>query len=445
MWVRQASLDCLFLFLLIHTTGARFVNISIDDTYGDLATGQKPIYWPSASGVYSAWYYSAKCGTDGCGLVSNTSLAFNGTWTAASYDPTSPYKTTGLNITLSFTGISIWVFFIIANTQNPDASELAGPVAVGNVSIPFNTACNFTLDGNDMGPFFHQTNGTPAIQYNASVFNATGLDNSQHELVIWTKGVNQTNLIFDYAIYTADIPDNATSSTLIGSSSTRTIAHPTQTAKTYISSSNRKLKIAIGCAFGGLGFIALLVALAFRFRRSRRSQKVVIEPILTTSFNRQLLVGGSDGVKTSNTTDLQQQNSASQNENPGPSEGIMPNQHGIVHSHSFDSTGRLVPFRQFQSSLAPNRKGQDGLRAMRQMEINQHLQTAQQEMQDLTPRQSAMRSETSSDVIGQETDREMEVMREQIHRLNTRMEHLHMQLSSDLAQGLSDEPPPTYY
>ncbi|KAF8345122.1 hypothetical protein F5887DRAFT_885429 [Amanita rubescens] len=198
MWVRQAFLNLLFLFLLVCTVWARLVNISIDDTYGDLATGQKPVYQPTGSG--SPWYYSANCvpGIPGCYVAPDTSLAFNGTWTAGSYDPLS-YNTTGINITLSFTGISIWLFFIISNTGNATASTGSN---IQTFSEAFDTACNFTLDGNDMGSFFHRTNGTPAIQYNASIFNATGLDNSQHELVIWTKGVNQTNLIFDYAIYT---------------------------------------------------------------------------------------------------------------------------------------------------------------------------------------------------------------------------------------------------
>ncbi|KAF8326945.1 hypothetical protein F5887DRAFT_925011 [Amanita rubescens] len=402
MWVRRASLNLLFLFLLVCTVWARLVNISIDDTYGDLATGQKPVYQPTGTG--SPWYYSANCvpGIPGCYVAPDTSLAFNGTWTAGSYDPLS-YNTTGINITLSFTGVSIWLFFIISNTGNATASTGSN---IQTFSEAFDTAIML-----------------------ASSMLGTGLDNSQHELVIWTKGVNQTNLIFDYAIYTG-----------------------TQTAKTYISSSNLKLKTVIGCALGGLALIALLLALAFRFRRSRRAQKGVIKPILAASFNHcQLPVSGSDGVTMRNTVDMQQQNSASHNENPGPSEGIITDQHaGIVHSHSFDSTGRparLVPFRQFQSPQVPNRKGQDELRAERQMEINQHLQTTQQEMQVLTSRQSAMCSESDhnpspNDVIRQ---REMEIMREQIHHLNTRMEHLHMQLSSDWAQGLSDEPPPAYY
>ncbi len=56
-----------------------------------------------------------------------------------------------------------------------------------------------------MGAFSYQPNNSEAaqnIQYNATVFSASGLSNSQHEFVISTSGApNMTYVNFDYAIY----------------------------------------------------------------------------------------------------------------------------------------------------------------------------------------------------------------------------------------------------
>ncbi|KAF8336674.1 hypothetical protein F5887DRAFT_987266 [Amanita rubescens] len=114
-----------------------------------------------------------------------------------------------MNITFSFTGVSIWVFFM-------------GDI----LSVPTSTECSFTIDGNHMGAFSYQPNDGEAvqdIQYNAIVFSGSGLSNSQHEFVISTSGApNMTYVNFDYAIYTADVTDNVNSSTstsLVSSSS----------------------------------------------------------------------------------------------------------------------------------------------------------------------------------------------------------------------------------
>ncbi|KAF8333290.1 hypothetical protein F5887DRAFT_922112 [Amanita rubescens] len=419
------------------STPAHLVNFSIDDTYGDSRTGQIPLYQP----IGDSWYYpSSRVSADSSVMAPSPSFAFDKTWTGTASADT--------NITISFTGISIWVFFILLNVW-----EAVEPLLPVNST---DTACNFTLDGNYMGSFFHAAGGVGIIQYDAPVFNATGLDNSQHELVILTKYGNSC-AIFDYAIYTydhsiiapADVADNTTSSTLTGSSSTSAIDHVTSSPEIRDSSPISGLRVIIGCAVGGLGLVMLVVVLVLRFRRSRKKRNGVIEPTIATSCN-------PNDVTISNSTELPQQNYI-YNENLGLSWGILPNQPGMIHSRSFDSTGRpgaLVPFLQFQpSSHVPNEKGRDELRVARQMEINQHLQSAQQEIQNLSTRQeSEMQhsepshgSSSSIDVRRRGTERGMEVMREQIRQLNTRIENLRMQLSSDWAQGLSDEPPPAYY
>jgi hypothetical protein len=101
MWVRRSVIGLIaLLFLGGCTTQAGLVNISIDDTYGDLTTGQKPIYQPSGP------WFTPSCG-ESC-IVDpqpSASSAFDGTWTAATYDPSnSSYSNAGVNITFYFTG-----------------------------------------------------------------------------------------------------------------------------------------------------------------------------------------------------------------------------------------------------------------------------------------------------------------------------------------------------
>lgn len=90
MLVRRVAL---VLFLASSTTRAALVNRTIDDTFGDSVTGQRPVYLPT-----SPWAGS-NCTT--CAIVPNKALAFDGTWTAATYNPNF---FNNMNITFSFTG-----------------------------------------------------------------------------------------------------------------------------------------------------------------------------------------------------------------------------------------------------------------------------------------------------------------------------------------------------
>jgi hypothetical protein len=198
MLAKQVTLNLLYL-LLVSTAQASFVNVSIDDTYGDAITGQKPVYQPSGP------WDGANC--THCDIVPSVALAFDGTWTAATYNPGK----SNINITLSFTGqekktdfcfndsrcligVSIWVFFILANL-NTFGYGLA-------------TNCNFTLDGNFMSSFNSKPNlTTHNLDYNVTAFSIGGLSNTQHTLVISANDYpNSTFINFDYAIYTYVYP-----------------------------------------------------------------------------------------------------------------------------------------------------------------------------------------------------------------------------------------------
>ena len=106
----------------------------------------------------------------------------------------------------------------------------------------------------------------------------------------------------------------------------------------------------------------------------------------------------------------------------------------------------LVPVR--REPFISSTKSRDELRAVRQIEINQRLQSAEQEMHNLTSRQLTLHggTDTSSEQHGrQEAEHEMGCMRDQILELRAQIEQLQAERSSDWAEGLCDMPPPAYY
>jgi len=87
-------------------------------------------------------------------------------------------------------------------------------------------------------------------------------------------------------------------------------------------------------------------------------------------------------------------------------------------------------------------RSREKLRAMRQTEINERLQSAQQEMSNLTlsqPTQLASQGQRPG-----QTDQEMASLREQIEELRSQIGNLQGQRQSDWALGLTDDQPPAY-
>ena len=129
--------------------------------------------------------------------------------------------------------------------------------------------------------------------------------------------------------------------------------------------------------------------------------------------------------------------------NPGSATAYS--QQSPIRSPLSEASGStVVPFR--RQTFAHNNKSRDELRAVRQMEIHQRLQNAEQEMHNLTSRRLIHDGPDASSEYGrQETEHEMGSMREQIRELRDQIERLQAERSSDWAQGLSDEPPPAYH
>ncbi|KAF9457719.1 hypothetical protein BDZ94DRAFT_1175025 [Collybia nuda] len=163
--------------------GAVSTNRTIDDQFGDPATGGRPVFLPTTEGVWEGR------GCVGCGVEPDPAQAFRGTWNAATFRP-GEGGSGPLYIDLSFTGTAIYVYFIIANTIQDG----------GVITL---TECNFTLDGQHEGFYRHVRDNTPEMEYNVLVFSQTNLSNTEHALVVSAGGVNyQVFVNFDYAIYT---------------------------------------------------------------------------------------------------------------------------------------------------------------------------------------------------------------------------------------------------
>ncbi|KIL65654.1 hypothetical protein M378DRAFT_76615 [Amanita muscaria Koide BX008] len=181
--LKRGAIALLLIFLPI--CHAVLVNRTIDSNLGDPVTNFQPIYHATPG---SDEWDDETCTT--CNITPDPAAAFDNTYMSATYFPhNQPLE--GINITLQFTGVAVWVFFILSNTN-----------VHGNPFV--STHCNFTLDGQHAGSFSHEPdNTTTAFIYNVAVFSQTGLSNTPHEVIV---SVNDfpipTWLCFDYAIYT---------------------------------------------------------------------------------------------------------------------------------------------------------------------------------------------------------------------------------------------------
>lgn len=167
---------------------------TIDDHYGDSVTGVVPVYG-------NAWNYGPSCPS--CRVQPNPELVFDKSWHDATAHPGDPESH---NVTLTFTGTAIWVFCPMP----------------GYISKWVTTFVNisFALDGKVDGAYTNPGAGSDML-YNVTVYNKTGLPNTQHTLVITPQyDVNASYIAFDYAMYMyedGETPSNTNTSISITS------------------------------------------------------------------------------------------------------------------------------------------------------------------------------------------------------------------------------------
>ncbi|KIL67139.1 hypothetical protein M378DRAFT_74229 [Amanita muscaria Koide BX008] len=175
----RAFYRTLCLLFAIPVCHAILVNQTIDSNKGDPVTGFVPIYQPQGP------WADQTC--SGCYIQPDTTKAFDGTWNAATYHP----ELQNVNFTLRFTGVAVWVFFILSN------ANVHGPGTTTNTQV------NITLDGQHAGSFSHDPDlTTQDLIYNVPIFSQSGLANAPHELVVATNDYPISTFInFDWAIY----------------------------------------------------------------------------------------------------------------------------------------------------------------------------------------------------------------------------------------------------
>ncbi|KAF4592953.1 hypothetical protein EYR38_008659 [Pleurotus pulmonarius] len=151
-------------------------NVTIDDRYGDEITLTVPTYLPP-----DAWSSRGNA-------QPNASLAYNRTW----HDTTSHPEHAANNVTFNFTGVSLFVYCIIANTP-PHSSQI------------FDAFANYTffLDGELVGGYKHDVEQTEIFFYNVPVYVNQTMENKFHSFSIVPYSKEKpVLLLFDYAIYT---------------------------------------------------------------------------------------------------------------------------------------------------------------------------------------------------------------------------------------------------
>ncbi|KAM6500174.1 hypothetical protein JOM56_003188 [Amanita muscaria] len=368
----------LFLFT-IPVCRAVLVNRTIDSNLGDPVTGFMPIYEPP-----QAFWSSQPCG--GCYIQPDVAKAFDGTWNSADYIP----GLQNVNLTLRFTGVAVWVFFILANA------------GIHGAGLTTNTV-NITLDGKNAGIFSHYPDmNMQDLTYNATIFSASGLANTSHELVIGTNDyANYSYINFDWMIYTVDVnaPSPQSASTAFtpttDSSSIASTSSPTSTPQR----SSPNIGVIVGSTLGGLAVMFLV--LVFLVRRLRRAPPVRYK------------------------------------KDEGMLDIDVPARHQPYHK-------REIPV----SAQEPTQSKAARLREERQREIDEHIQSAQRELDNSRPDRNPGSADENGDPSAagpSEPSPEFDSLRNEMQQLRDQIEYLHAQRESDLALGLSDEPlPPAY-
>ncbi|KAJ7651144.1 hypothetical protein FB45DRAFT_780465 [Roridomyces roridus] len=388
----------LLLFLLASTNAQTFTNRTIDDTNGDSVTGVVPTYTPS-----SVW---AGPSCQGCAILPDTSKVFDGTYHAATYHA----DLGSFAISMDFTGVAIYVYFILANDEGQ--------------GVTTTTAANFSIDGTVQGDFTHVPSATTDVEFNALAFSHTGLSNETHSLLITTEGAGDLYINFDYAIYTFEEAAVISSSSAPSSSSSSTI--PTSSSTNSPHSSNHTGAIA-GGVVGGVVVLVALGAAAFFFCRRRRSA----DPSL------KLKPDIFDPDSSPMTEQLAPSTVATFYGSDAGAQSVLRSSGYVVEPHrdsSFRDVDTQSSSRQTTTAVALPLAGaaqtKSELRLARQMELTRQMEEIRHELEDIV-------SETGHPTRESGTQDRIRVMEEQIRALQR-------QQATPWAQGLTDELPPGY-
>ncbi|KAK0492944.1 hypothetical protein EDD18DRAFT_1357326 [Armillaria luteobubalina] len=174
------------ILLLILLSFAAGTNRTIDDVLGDVVTGLQVEYLPLNSPNNTGqpfWKHEDQC--DGCAILPDRTKAYDETWTATTYFPVIEYMSIGLR----FNGTAIYIYLILSNYPE-------------NTSLVSRTVCNFRVDGNIIGGFRHEIDGTLNYEFNTLAYSNESIGEGEHTVLIETTGNESSYVAFDYAVYT---------------------------------------------------------------------------------------------------------------------------------------------------------------------------------------------------------------------------------------------------
>jgi len=159
-------------------------NITIDDTRGDLVTGQQILCSP-----VEAWSFGPTC--QACtAKVTPTQNASDGTWHDATHQVGGPI----ISASAEFNGSAVYVMCILTRTT---------------VSPDGNTDMTFLLDEEMVGNYSLVPNGSPGYTFNVPVFAREILSPRLHNITILSGlAGNKSLVLLDSIVYTTEVSDD---------------------------------------------------------------------------------------------------------------------------------------------------------------------------------------------------------------------------------------------
>ncbi|KAG9224110.1 hypothetical protein CCMSSC00406_0006778 [Pleurotus cornucopiae] len=264
MFISRLLGICVLCLLAAGKTVARKQrNVTIDDQYGDESTGIVPTYLPS-----HAWSSGPM---NDLSAKPNASTAYNGTW----HDSTHWINNTEVIVNFGFTGVSIYVYCIIAN-------------APGSLFDAF-ADYNFLLDGDFVGEYRHDVERIPDYFYNVPVYVNTTMQNMFHNFSIVVNSTEKAVLLlFDYATYTVVEEELVVPSTSERTAAPTSCSSPPMTDQpTNNTEENVEVIVQVGAALGLLAFFILVGT--FIFCLSKKPQISHVPKNLATSIYRKIV------------------------------------------------------------------------------------------------------------------------------------------------------------
>ena len=234
------------------------INRTIDDELGDSVTGIKPSYFPP-----DRWNQGAQC--SGCHIGPfnvDVLQVFERTWHDTTYRPGGPDH----EMRVKFTGTAVYLYFLV-------------PKGLPSTTTMMNTT--FFLDGELDGEFFHAQDSGEEFQYRVPVYSKEQLENREHSFMLRATGTNESLVLFDYLVYTAE-----TDTASITAGANTPTQSDSQAPEVPPSSSSNSARVPVGAIVGGtVGGVCVCIAVAalifFRLRRSQtpvpRARSILFE------------------------------------------------------------------------------------------------------------------------------------------------------------------------